>query len=151
MALRHAIERAFRKKIQGGWHKWPRLFILIDLHDVIIPGTYTRNNEGRAFFNGAEEVLRWLTNRKDMCLILWTSSHKDSTDDILAWMAKSGIKFDYVNENPECPSNELLDTSSKIYMDLLLDDKAGFNGETDWLEIKNVLVELGQWDRTSFC
>ena len=149
--LKHAIYRAFDKKIKCGWHKWPKMYILIDLHDVIIHGTYTRNNDGRELYPGAKEVLQWLTDRKDICLILWTSSHKDAIDDILEWMDNLNIRFDYVNENPECKSNELLDTSKKIYMDLLLDDKAGFNGETDWFEIKDTLVEIGQWERTCFC
>ena len=112
MSLQKAIERAFEKKRNGGWKQWERFFVLCDLHDVIIPGTYTRNNAGRRFYPGAEEVLRWFSDREDMCLILWTASHGDSIADIREWMGQSGIRFDYVNENPECPSNDLLDTSS---------------------------------------
>jgi hypothetical protein len=148
MSLENAIVRAFEKKEVRGWDKWPRMFWAIDLHDVIIPGTYTRNNENRQLYPFADEVLKWITNREDMCPILYTSSHKDSIDDILTWLYNNyDIKFDYVNCNPECENHNLCDFSQKFYMDILLDDKAGFDGMQDWLEIKNVLVKMGEWDK----
>jgi len=152
MSLKHAIIRAFDKKKRlerkdehGNW-KYP-MYWLIDLHDVIIPGTYTRNNDGKALNPGAEEVLRWLTRRENMCPILWTSSHQDAINEIVKWVSDYGIKFTYVNENPEVKPNGLIDTTIKPYFDMLLDDKAGFDGETDWIEIKNALIEIGEWEK----
>lgn len=145
--IKHAIYNAFKKKRERGWDKWPSLYVVIDLHDVIIPGTYTRNNEGRTFYPDGKEVLQWFTNRKDMCLILWTSSWKKPINNILEWMEEHGIKFNYVNENPECLNTELCCFHSKFYFDLCLEDKAGFVGETDWTSIKNALIELGEWDK----
>lgn len=141
-----AIETAFKKKLIRGWEKHPRLFVAVDLHDVIIPGTYTLNNEGRNFYPFGKEVLQWFSNRKDMCLILFTSSHKKQIDDILVWLKDNGINFDYVNENPECKNNELCDFTGKIYFDVLFEDKAGFES-SDWLEMKNTLIKLGEWDK----
>ncbi len=148
--IEHAIYNAFYKKekrekldIYGNW-KYP-MFWAIDLHDVIIPGTYTRNNDKREFYPDAKEVLQWLTNREDMCIILYTSSHKDSISDIIKWLGDNQIKMDFVNENPLCPNTELCDFSGKFYMDILLEDKAGFVGGTDWTEIKRVLTGLNQW------
>lgn len=143
--LSDAIKNAFNKKNSRGWDKWPRLYVFIDLHDVIIPGTYTRNNDGRLFYPYAEEVLKRMSENKKFCLILWTSSHKDSINDILAWLKSYGILFDYVNENPEVKSTDLLNVEAKEYFDLLFDDKAGFVGETDWLVIKDTLEELNEW------
>jgi hypothetical protein len=60
-------------------------------------------------------------------------------------MDKHDLQFHYVNHNPECPSDELCDFSKKFYMNILLDDKAGFDATTDWLEIKNELIKLGDW------
>jgi len=47
-------------------------------------------------------------------------------------MLGENIIFDYVNENPECPSTELADFSRKMYYNFLIDDKSGFDPETDW-------------------
>ena len=143
--IQTAIKTAFRKKRERGWDKWPKLFWAIDLHDVILPGTYTRDNENRKLYPDAQQVLQWLTTRKDMCIILYTSSHPDSIQDVLIWLKEQGIVFDYVNENPECPNNELCDFSSKFYMDILLEDKAGFEGKTDWGAIRYALIAEGEW------
>lgn len=133
----------------GGWKKWPWMYWAIDLHDVIIPGTYTKNNEGRAFYPHALEVLRWLTNRQDMKLILFTSSHKESAHEILDWMQAQGVRFSYFNENPECKNSDLCDFSSKFYFDMMLEDKAGFEGMEDWLSIKQTLIDIGEWEKES--
>lgn len=145
--IRHAINTAFQKKRERGWDKWPRMYWAIDLHDVIIKGTYTRNNEGRAFYPDGKEVLQWLSGRKDMCMILYTSSHRDSIEDITRWLGDNGIRFDYVNCNPECANTQLCDFGSKFYFDIMLEDKAGFDGNWGWIEIKRALIELGEWDK----
>jgi len=142
-----AIKAAFRKKNERGWDKWPRIYWAIDLHDVIIPGTYTRNNEGRAFYPDAKEVLQWLSLREDMCIILYTSSYSDAIHDINEWLFQNGIKVNYVNENPECVDTKLCSFAGKWYMDILLDDKAGFVGITDWGEIKKTLEEINEWHK----
>lgn len=147
MSIEKAIERAFEKKLRTGWNKWPKMFWAIDLHDVMIPGTYTRNNDGRMLYPNALEVLQWLTNRKDMAIILFTSSHIDAINDIIAWFEPQGIKFDFVNENPLCTNHHLCDFSKKFYFDLMLEDKAGFDGMEDWLVIKQTLMRLGEWDK----
>tara|TARA_R110000824_G_scaffold12226_7_gene53570 strand:- start:6527 stop:7072 length:546 start_codon:yes stop_codon:yes gene_type:complete len=147
MAIKDAVNRAFEKKKTRGWDKWPKMYWAIDLHDVMIPGSYTRNNEGRELYPDAKDILVWLTTRKDMCPILFTSSHPDSIKDILVWFKEQNIEFDYINENPECGDTEICNFSSKFYFDILLEDKAGFNGETDWTELMTVLINIGEWDK----
>jgi hypothetical protein len=140
-----AIKTAFRKKVERGWDKWPHMFWAIDLHDVIIPGTYTKNNEGREFYPYAKEVLQWLNDREDMTLILYTSSHESSIADICEWLRPQGIEFDYINSNPECVGSELCSFKDKFYFDVMLEDKAGFVGESDWLKVKETLSWHGEW------
>lgn len=136
------IPKAFEDKAKRGWKK---LYWAIDLHDTIIPGTYSKFNEGRELYPHALEVLRLLTGREDMCLILYTSSHHESVQDIMKWLNAQNIWFDYVNENPECPSTDLCDFDAKLYFNILLDDKAGFYGPTDWLLVKETLQNIGEW------
>ena len=142
--IQRAVFTAFSKKYRTGWRKWPKMYWAIDLHDVIIPGTYSRNNDDRRFYPVAQDVLSWLTSREDMCLILFTSSHEDSIQDIIGWM--NPIHFNYVNRNPECESNDLCNFDGKFYFDLLLEDKAGFEGMMDWGEIKEALIVLDEWN-----
>ena len=121
---------------------YKRLYWAVDLHGTIIEGKFSKWNEGREFYPDCKEVLNVLHNRPDMCLILWTSSQKDSTEDMLKWFKEHGIHFDYVNENPEMPVGHFCDFTRKFAFDILLDDKAGFLGHTDWTLIKNKLIEL---------
>jgi len=139
-----AVQRAFEQKLSRGWD---RLYWAIDLHDVLIVGKYNRLNEGKEFCDGAIEILKWLMSRSDMKTILWSSSHDDSLKDFVDW-AKSehAVEFDYVNENPECSTNELCDFAKKFYFNVLIDDKAGFDYKSDWLKIKQVLIEIGEWE-----
>lgn len=135
------IERAFKKGKERGYSS---LYFAIDLHDVIIPGTYTRNNEGKAFYPDAKEVLQWIS--KHHKIILWTSSHGGPIGQIIDWLSVNGIGVDYINENPDFKNSELNDFSKKFAFDILLDDKAGFDGKTDWTLIKNKLIEIGEWN-----
>jgi len=145
--LRNAIEKAFEKKLRrnkGSQWEYP-MYWAIDLHDVIIPGTYTRNNDDRDLYPNAEEVLQWLSKRDDMCIVLYTSSHSDSISDIVNWLADQHIVVNYINENPECKDTELCSFSSKMYFDVMLEDKAGFVGGTDWKIVKDTIDGLDEW------
>jgi hypothetical protein len=136
------LERAFKKRRERGN---PYLFVAVDLHETIIEGKYNRMNEGAAFYPGALEVLRQWTKRPDIKLILWTSSHSDAIADILYRLFSHGVTFDHVNCNPDCPSTDLCDLSSKWYFDVLIEDKASFEGATDWALIKAELIRIGEW------
>jgi hypothetical protein len=115
---------------------WDTLYWAIDLHDTVITGKYNRFNEGAVLYPDAKVVLDFLHKSQDHRTILWTSSYQDSVANVLA---KFDLKFHYLNENPECKSGELCDFRQKLYFNILLDDKAGFVGETDWTAIRNVL------------
>jgi len=110
---------------------WDYLYIAVDLHGTICTGLYT-NNQNINFYPDAIETLSLLSSRKEVKLILFTSTHQKDIVRYLNIMRMKDINFDYVNENPECPSTDLADFSTKFYFSVLLDDKAGFNPEIDW-------------------
>ncbi len=137
------IARAYRQKKERNWN---HVYWMIDLHDVLIPGGYNRYNAGRKLYPGAQEVLSHLGSPyRSECLILWTSSHADAIIDMRYWLKDQGIVFHHVNENPLERNTELCDFDAKPYFNILLDDKAGFEGETDWLLIKAELQRIGEW------
>jgi len=57
----------------------------------------------------------------------------------------NGINFDYVNENPEIPTNMegYGNYDKKPYMNVLFEDKAGFLGEYDWSDVYHYLINNG--------
>jgi hypothetical protein len=137
--IRDAILRAVDKKQNRGYDK---LYWAIDLHNSIIRRGMENRTEEEQFFPYAIPVLQILTHRSDMVLILFTSSTKETADHAIEFMRKFGIYFDYVNCNPDFPSNDLYDFSTKFAFDVMVEDKAGFNGETDWKEILETLKKL---------
>lgn len=104
-------------------------------------------NEGANYHPNALKVLRYLSSREDFVLILWTSSHLTPTIKVVTDLRREGVIFKYVNQNPECPNDELCDFTGtgKFYFNILLDDKSGFEGATDWFLIENELKRVGEW------
>ncbi len=55
-----------------------------------------------------------------------------------------GIKFDYVNENPEIHAlssdPKSSDFSDKFYFNVGIDDKFGFDPESDWVDLYDFLT-----------
>jgi hypothetical protein len=123
-----------QKEIRG----WEKLYWAIDLHDTVITGKYNKFNHGATLFPGAKKTLDYLYNRKDHATILWTSSYSEAANDALSLF---NLKFNYFNENPECPNSDLCDFNRKFYFNFLLDDKAGFDPHSDWEEIYTALLK----------
>lgn len=135
MILR-AIETAFDVMEKRGWDK---VYYLVDLHSTVIKPNYQAGNIPTEFYPNAKEVLQMLTKRKDICLIMYTCSHPHEIEEYKEFFEGHGITFEYVNENPEVKTQEggYGCYDKKPYMNVLIDDKAGFDGETEWMLIKN--------------
>ena len=127
---------------------WKTIYWLVDVHGVIIPGSWHRQNEFQYTHPNAPEVLRWISNREDQRLILWTSSYKTEIDALVKWLKEfSDIQVDYVNENPLEEHTAYADFSKKFYFNILIDDKSGFEPEKDWSAVKQELIDIGEWDK----
>lgn len=139
MSLITYITKTYESKERRGWKT---IYWLIDLHDTIIPGNYTKNNDGKQFYPYAKETLQLLSKRQDTVLILWTSGHLQPSYDAMDWMKEQGINFTYLNANPLEKDTELCDFTKKMYFNILLDDKSGYDGEKDWESIYNLMKGL---------
>jgi len=132
------FDKAFLIKEQRGWDF---IYVAVDLHGTICDGLYS-NDQKLEFYPYAKETLQLLSKKKSIVLILFTSTHPKELKRYLNWLKENDIFFDYVNENPDCPSTELADFSRKFYFNCLLDDKAGWKPE-DWKELFLYFVTKG--------
>ncbi len=139
MSLKQAIKNEFQKMKDRNWDK---MFWCIDFHDTIMPGSYTKDDGNNEFYPKAIEVLKELTDRSDCCLILWTSSYESYLEKHIERMKDLGVVFNHFNCNPDCPSDDLCDFNGKFYFNVLIDDKSGFDGNTDWKIVEEVLEEM---------
>ena len=123
------LQRALKLKEEKNWDF---IYIAIDLHGTIIPEREA-NEENFEMFPYAKKVLQQLTKKDYVKLILFTGSTKDYIERFLEKIKEDQIVFDYINENPEAlmTTRESFCSESKLYFNVLLDDRAGFEPK-DW-------------------
>jgi len=134
------IERAFKQKKE---RKWNRIYVSIDAHGTLIK-PYHDHIE---FYPYVVEMMRWFNNRPDLSTILWTSSFGRDIESIVAEAEKAGFQFNYINSNPAEGNTDKACFDQKFYFNILLDDKAVFEPETDWELIKLELIRIGEWNK----
>ena len=135
MDIGKSFKAALTPKNQRNWEK---IYVIVDIHDTIIHASY-ENVETFRYFPSAREALQLMTNREDICLILWSSTYRDKLEMYVRHFAGDGIHFDFVNENPEVGNTALSDFEAKLYYNVGIDDKFGFEPETDWQKVIEAL------------
>lgn len=135
VSFHNALDRMQKKD-------WKYIYVLVDIHGTIFVPSYN-NEETYKFYPYAKEVLQILTKNPDVKLILWSCTKKEYFDKYLDVLAKNEIYPDYCNENPEVtvePGDPVsLSFDTKWYYNVGIDDKFGFEPETDWKELYEYL------------
>jgi hypothetical protein len=134
--ITRAIENCLRNAKERGWEK---TYWAFDIHGTILKPNYKRDEISREFYPHAIEVLQLLSKRTDIVKILYTCSYPHEIEQYIEYFAEYGIHFDHINKNPEVADGGYGYYNDKFYFNVLMDDKAGFDGETDWVEIKGLL------------
>jgi hypothetical protein len=80
-----------------------------------------------------------MTSRDDICMILWSGCYDEQMAMYRSHFAEEGIRFDYANENPEVGKTSFQNFEVKLYFNVGIDDKFGFEAETDWVKVIEVL------------
>ncbi len=115
---------------------WDTLYFIVDVHEVILKPDYTKT--ASEYYPLALETLQMLSDRPEICLIMWTASKEEDRKKYLDFFRKDGINFRYINENPEIAEvSEWGDYNTKMYANVGLDDKFAFDPELHWQEILN--------------
>lgn len=134
------IVKAFEDKKKRGWHTF---YVAVDLHGTLIKPYH----DCIEFYPGAIEVMRWFNSRPDFKVILWTSSYLVDIEKFQRACEKEGISFNFINGNPLEKSNGRAFFGQKFYFNIILDDKAGFEGDTDWHLVRATLDSIGEWSK----
>ena len=137
MDIKKAFDAAFIRMREKDWEK---IYVAVDIHDTILRACYD-DDETYDYFPLAKDTLRAMSLRVDICLILWSSCHRVKLMEYAQHFLDNGIRFDYINENPEVGNTHLQNFEEKLYMNVGLDDKFGFEPMTDWEVIGHVLEE----------
>tara|TARA_R110000868_G_scaffold76573_3_gene220122 strand:- start:5853 stop:6587 length:735 start_codon:yes stop_codon:yes gene_type:complete len=131
MNLVRAFETAFADAERKGWSY---IYVFIDLHSTVIKPNYSSGDIPKEFYDGALEALKLMTNTDDMKIIMYTCSHPQEIKKYVELFEEHDITFDYINENPEVTTTPqgYGNYDMKPYFNVLFEDKASFNAETDW-------------------
>lgn len=109
------------------------IYIFVDIHGTVVKPNYSRDELPTEFYPQAKTALQVLSERDDCKLIMYTCSHPDDLVKYFNHFSKHGIKFDYINENPECVTGAGYGNYDyKPFYNILFDDRAFFTPETDW-------------------
>ncbi len=73
---------------------------------------------------------------------MWSACDLDKLARYLDRFEHDGIHFEYANHNPEV---------DKLYFNVGIDDKFGFDPDNDWAEVITVLNAHPQHDENSPC
>lgn len=127
------FQKEFQKKTD---RKWDKIYVLVDIHDTVIPSDYKSDGRLLTCYEHSLECLQLMSAREDVYLILWSSCTQETAKFYLDFFEKNNIIFGSFNDNPEESNTPYACFDKKPYFNVILDDKAGFEPE-DWLTLKN--------------
>ena len=136
MSIVDAFENAFLRNQEKGWEK---IYVIVDIHDTILHACYDKG-ESYDYFPLAKEALQKMSSRDDICLILWSGSPLEILATYRDRFAADGIRFEYINENPEVTNSTFQNFDKKLYFNVGIDDRFGFDPETDWGRVIEALA-----------
>lgn len=115
-------------------NEWFETYWAIDIHGVISKPDYRRKSKIINYYPYAKETLQLLSDRDDVIMFLFTSSYPDEIKKYIEIFEKDGIKFNFINENPDIKTENgyFGYYKYKPYYNVLLEDKAGFLPYKDW-------------------
>jgi hypothetical protein len=122
---------------------WDKTYWCFDIHSTILKPNYTYGNTPDEFYPMAKKTLQFISTLPDVCMILYTCSHPHEIEEYIELFKKNDINFQYINENPEVATdpNGYGCYDKKPYMNVLFEDKAGFDPEVEWQEVYDLLTK----------
>ena len=128
MSIIKAIDNAYLKM---NLRNWDTIYWAVDLHGVCLKSNY-KNNRYEWINEQAKEALQLISRLPESNIILWSSVHHFEITQISVFFAKNNIQVAGFNQNLYEENTEVSCFDEKFYFSVLLDDKAGFDPDTDW-------------------
>jgi hypothetical protein len=134
------LRNHFEYKEKRGWDK---TYWFFDIHGTILKPNYTYGNTPKDFYPYAKETLQFISKMPDVVMCIYTCSHPHEIEEYIQLFKNNDIHFKYVNENPEIKTdlNGYGCYDKKPYMNVLFEDKAGFDPELEWEEVLLLMKE----------
>ncbi len=135
MSILHSIKiNHFEYKEKRNWDK---TYWFFDLHSTVLKPNYQHGSIPKEFYPYAKETMQFISKLDDVCMVMYTCSHPHEIKQYLEFFEENNINFRYVNENPEVKTdlNGYGCYDKKPYINVLFEDKAGFNPEVEWEEV----------------
>ena len=132
------IEKMFKHAFDK---KWFLTYWAFDIHGVILKPNYIKNHYDADFYPWAKETLQLLTKRKDIVMIMYTSSYPEEIEYYYKIFKENNIYFNYINENPEIDSlkGNFGHYDKKFYFNVLFEDKSGYDPLIEWEMVYNLM------------
>ena len=130
-----AVERAYRIMEERGWDT---IYWAVDLHGVCLKSNY-ETHDYEWINDDAQRVLKQISDRPESKIILWSSVYPGEMSSIISFFEDHGIQVWCFNTNTE-PDTKVSCFGEKFYFSVLLDDKAGFDPDTDWKAIEAFIL-----------
>ena len=134
------IDKMFKHSFEKEWYE---TYWAFDVHGVILQPNYRKNHFHAEFYPWAKETMELFTKRKDIIMIMFTSSYPEEIEYYNRIFEKNRIHFDYINENPDIDSNKgnFGFYEKKFYFNVLFEDKASFDPLTEWKPIYDLMMK----------
>ena len=134
---------AYREKKGKVLNDGYKMYWFFDIHSTILKPNYQYGNTPDEFYPMAKETLQLISRIPEIVMFLYTCSHPHEIDEYLNLFVSNNIHFNYVNENPEVvtQNNGYGNYDKKPYMNVLFEDKAGFDPQTEWQEVYDLLTQ----------
>lgn len=132
------IDKMFKHSFSKEWFE---TYWAFDVHGVILYPNYRKNQFHATFYPWAKEALQLISKRPDIVMIMYTSSYPAEIQYYNGVFKHFNINFRYVNENPEIDTakGNFGHYDKKFYFNVLFEDKAGFDPETEWKPIHDLM------------
>lgn len=126
---------------------WDTVYWAVDLHGVCLKSNY-KTDSYEWINEAALRALKVIASLPESRIILWSSVHPEEMSNIIEFFREQGIVVHDFNKNIREKSNDVSCFDKKFYFSVLLDDKAGFDPDTDWDRISYYLQNYQNGNKT---